>query len=442
MDQSRLSKTELHVHTVGCYHPEDLLSMVRDCYREINWNRFGFLDRYESVFGVRLDPVAMFERALATGSLDEIREAGVYNWHAGGRFEEFDAKSYFSLAAAGYHLDREQHQPILAPIVERHRAEGLAYVEYRNAFGASGQEFKDWHGRYARFLRDASDVEFTARYIIRLDGRHPVSSYMDVCQLIDDNPDLKETIVGVDFSGREIPPKNLAAFYHRIEEDNRLRTRSTIEPVVHIGESFFDLSLESAVRWCHESALYGARRLAHCIALGMDPLLAVGRREDAHQCESVGERMDQIRYDLTHARELSRYGVVVHERALEEELNLLAGENPEHPVTQPYDDDRLSQVSRRQDYVLDDLCRLGTIIETCPTSNLCIGGVPGLEAHPFPKLYASGVNLAICSDDPGIFGVTLAREVANVSRWFGLSMEEMAGRLGDPWKFRLASHER
>ena len=441
MDQSRLSKTELHVHTVGCYHPEDLLYMVRDSYRDVDWNRFGFLDRYESVFGVRPDPIAMFQRALATGSLDEIREVAVYRWHPGGRFEEFDTKSYFPVAAAGYHLDTDQHQPILAPIVEHHRAEGLTYVEYRNAFAARGQEFKDWHGRYARFLRDASDEEFTARYIIRLDGRHPVSSYMDVRELIDEKPDLSDTIVGVDFSGREIPPKNLAAFYHRIAEDNRLHPGSVVEPVVHIGESFFDLSLESAVRWCHESALYGGRRLAHCIALGIDPLVAVGRREGAHQGESAGERMDQIRYDLTHARGLSRCGVGIRERALEEELDRLAGEDPEHLITRPYDEDRLYQVSRRQDYVLDDLCRLGTVIETCPTSNLCIGGVPNVKAHPFPKLYASGVNLAICSDDPGIFGVTLAQEVANVSRWFGLSMEEMARRLGDPWEFRLASQQ-
>ncbi len=80
MNPQKLKETDLHVHTVGCYHPEALFEMARDCYREINWNRFGFLESYEQIFGVRLDPVAAFERAANTGSLDEIREISVYEY--------------------------------------------------------------------------------------------------------------------------------------------------------------------------------------------------------------------------------------------------------------------------------------------------------------------------------------------------------------------------
>jgi hypothetical protein len=65
VDYGRLQQTELHVHTSGCYRPADLWRLARDCYREINWNRFSFLDRYEQIIGVRLDPVAMFDRARA-----------------------------------------------------------------------------------------------------------------------------------------------------------------------------------------------------------------------------------------------------------------------------------------------------------------------------------------------------------------------------------------
>lgn len=413
--------------------------MVRDCYHRVNWNRFGFLERYERVFGVRLDPVALFDRARDTGLLDQVREVVVCRHHPAGTFEEFDVKSFLAVAAAGYHLDHNQHELVLAPIVQRHRSEGLRYVEYRNAFGASGQEFRDWHGRYAGFLASSSDDSYTARYIIRLDGRHPVSSYLDVRRLVKEKPELADTIVGVDFSGLEIPPKELAPFYHRIRTDNEKDPRSAVEAVVHIGENCFDLSLESAIRWCHESALLGARRLAHCIVLGMDPLVAVRRRSGAHHTESVGERMDQIGYDLARGRDLSTYGVDVDERALEEELGQLSEQDPSATVTRPYDDTRLCEARGRQDYVLNDLSRLGTVIETCPTSNLCIGGVPSIEHHPFKRLYESGVNLVICTDDPGIFGVTLAREIDNVSQWFGLAKEDMARRLGDPWRFRLAS---
>lgn len=439
MEPERLASTDLHVHTSGCYTPEDLFNMVKDCYREVNWNRFSFLDRYETVFGTCLDPVGMFDRAHANHSLDEISQVATYRWHPEGSFEEFDVKSFFALAVAGYHLDRDQHEPVLAPILERHRSEGLGYVEYRNAFSTSGQEFRDWHGRYASFLQEASDERFTARYIIRLDGRDPIGSYLEVRALLDENPDVLDTVVGVDFSGREIPPRNLESFYRHLAEDNSRCPDSLLDAVVHIGENFFDLSLESAIRWCHESALFGARRLAHCIALGMAPQVSLDRRRGAHRTESVRERIDQIQYDLLHAPALSRHGVLVNERGMETELRELLSRDPMDLVDRPYDKNRLAEISARQDYVLSDLCRLGTVIETCPTSNLCIGGVPGVTEHPFPKLYRSGVNLAICTDDPGIFGVTLSQELENISRWFGISREEMAVRLGDPFRFRLAS---
>jgi adenosine deaminase len=88
---------------------------------------------------------------------------------------------------------------------------------------------------------------------------------------------------------------------------------------------------------------------------------------------------------------------------------------------------------------LDDLTRLGTVIETCPTSNLCIGGVPAIESHPVRKLLASRVNLAVCTDDPGIFDITLGGEMDNLCRWFGLTPDYLEDRLGDPQRFRLSA---
>lgn len=437
MNPQKLKETDLHVHTVGCYHPEELFEMARDCYHEINWNRFGFLERYEQIYGVRLDPIAVFDRACNTGSLDEIREISVYEYHPEGRFEEFNITSYFSLAISGYYLDREEHEPILAPIVRRHKRDGLTYVEYRNAFATDGEEFKDWHGRFARYLKDASTGDFTARYIIRLDGRKPVESYLTVRELIDESPDLAQTIVGVDFSGSEMSPRELLSFYAQVKKDKKLHPGTFLEAVVHIGEDFFDLSLESAIRRCHQSALYGATRLAHCIALGMSPKVAIAREDQAHECETVEERMDQIAYDLEHAEGLAAYGVKVDADMLRSEYQDLQGKDADDQVKERYDERRLDHIERRQSYVLDDLARLGTVIETCPTSNLCIGGVPNVESHPFRRLYDSGVNLSICTDDPGIFDITLPEEVDNVRQWFGLSEDELAARLGDPFVFRL-----
>ncbi len=73
-----LEKSDLHVHLWGCYYPEDLFEMARDCYEDIDWHRFDFLDRYEEIFGIRLNPVRIFEKAEETRSLDEISKIAVF----------------------------------------------------------------------------------------------------------------------------------------------------------------------------------------------------------------------------------------------------------------------------------------------------------------------------------------------------------------------------
>lgn len=437
-----LKKSDLHVHITGCYFPEDLLELAKDCYRDINWNRFGFQYRYERIFGIRLNPIEIFDRALATGSLDELRSVSTYPYTPQGRFEEFDIISFFSLCITGYYLDRNMHEPILQPIVTRHKREGIAYIEYRVAFSGNKEEFKEWHGRYARYFLQTSSDSFDAKYIVRLFPDQVVESYRWLRELLHEQPELIHTIVGIDFSGREIAPKSLSNFYEMLAHDNQSQPESALDVTVHIGESFFDLSLESAIRRCHQAALLGAKRLGHCIALGMTPSIAVNRMPDTHTKESVKERLDQIDYDLEHIADLRAYGITVDEDDLQQERKVFkeqADTDPDQLVYRTYNEQRLREVSLRQDYVLASLKEMGTIIETCPTSNLCIGGVPNIEAHPFKKLYKSGVHLAICSDDPGIFASTLADEVAFVCKAFDIAPDTLAERTGDPWRFRLAA---
>ena len=55
-------------------------------------------------------------------------------------------------------------------------------------------------------------------------------------------------------------------------------------------------------------------------------------------------------------------------------------------------------------------------LEVCPTSNVCTGVYPSLEAHPVRKLCDAGVQVSINTDDPTFFGVSLAQELANLRR--------------------------
>lgn len=426
-----LKKTDLHVHIVQSLYPEDLFLLAKDHFYEINWNRFGFLDKYKQIFGIALDPISIFERAVKTGSIKEIENICCYPYNGNGNFDEFNIKSYFCICVQGFYGDKGIYEPVLQLVIDRHKKEGLRYVEYRNGFGGSGEEWKLWHANYARFLKKASDESFTAKYIVRL------GNYNDFKEMLTENPDLCDVVVGVDFSGKEIPPENLKSFYQEINRDRQLTLNKTPDVVVHIGENFFDKSLESAIRWCHQSALFGAKRLAHCIVLGLEPTVAISRQQNAHAYESVGERIAQISYDLEHINQLAQYGVTLNFTALNNELNSLKGMPVDEQIYKPYDEKRLNDVSKRQDYVLDELKRLGVSIEVCPTSNLCIGGVPTIQEHPFIKLYNSGVDMAICTDDPGIFKSSLSDEIDFVINSFGIDTENLSKRMGDPFRLRL-----
>ena len=52
-------------------------------------------------------------------------------------------------------------------------------------------------------------------------------------------------------------------------------------------------------------------------------------------------------------------------------------------------------------------------------------------------LYFSGINVVSCSDDPGIFDITLASEVEWVCTHTALDVKTLQRPLGDPRRFRL-----
>lgn len=56
------------------------------------------------------------------------------------------------------------------------------------------------------------------------------------------------------------------------------------------------------------------------------------------------------------------------------------------------------------------LAERGVCLDTCPTSNVLLGVVPRLGAHPLPELLAAGVRRSINADDPLLFGPGIADE--------------------------------
>ena len=444
-DLGILKGCELHVHIGGCLYAEDILELGREVYHEVDWDLF--VDTYELAFAKRPDPIALFQDALSddAAALARLRDHFVVGAADGGDFARFQAKFNLAICLWRYWqqtLQREEE--ITRRIVERHRSEGLDYVEYRSMYmqdSADPEGFINFHRLNARVIREASGGDFEARYIISLPRRAPLEGYDLVQRLLSASPELISTIVGLDFCFFEEghPPRAMQPFLERLQEDNQQHPARALEVVYHVGEVYFDKSLESAIRWCHEIAAMGVPRLGHAIALGLDPGVAIERRPQAHESEPVGERLDQIAYDLRHTDALARGGIEVDKTALQREREELQQYPPEARVERPYTAARLAAVRRRQDFVLEHLQELGTVIESCPTSNLRIGAVPHPSSHPLHRFLNSGVNLAISADDPGIFDAPLATEIDWVLEHAGMDAAALVQRLGDPRRFKLGT---
>ena len=76
--------------------------------------------------------------------------------------------------------------------------------------------------------------------------------------------------------------------------------------------------------------------------------------------------------------------------------------------------------------LLEDLRRDGVPLEVCPSSNVALGLVADLAAHPFDRLRRAGVPVSINSDDPSFFDTTLSLEYERLARTFGYGRAELA----------------
>ena len=62
--------------------------------------------------------------------------------------------------------------------------------------------------------------------------------------------------------------------------------------------------------------------------------------------------------------------------------------------------------------LLRELAARGVVCDVCLTSNVALGVVPSLAAHPLPQLLAAGVPCTVNTDGPLFFGCDLASEHA------------------------------
>lgn len=97
-------------------------------------------------------------------------------------------------------------------------------------------------------------------------------------------------------------------------------------------------------------------------------------------------------------------------------IDRLAADRIGHGVRAIEDPDLVAELVRRQ-----------IPLEVCPSSNVALGVVPDLAAHPLPRLLAAGVALSIATDDPALFGVDLVDEYLRCAGQFGWGVAELRG---------------
>jgi aminodeoxyfutalosine deaminase len=80
----------------------------------------------------------------------------------------------------------------------------------------------------------------------------------------------------------------------------------------------------------------------------------------------------------------------------------------------------------RDGALLERLVREQVPLEVCPSSNVTLSIVDGLDSHPLQRLWGAGATVTINSDDPPFFATTLTAELGHAQRVLGLGRAELA----------------
>ena len=410
----------------GTIRAEDYLERLGA--RDVDWRFYETM--FERAYGERPPVRDILERHRAGDpeAREAFRRLFVFGDADAGNFERFQAKfnllingSEMMNAASGKHADpvpplADEIDFFITRMLADQRRQGIAYAEQRMMFGPPFTRGADAaplarDPRALRARRRASG--FQARLAFSLPRRDPWPDFELVRELA--LGPYGESVTGVDFCYVEegFPPKDKREFFAAVHEFNERHPERALAILYHVGESFTDKSLESAVRWVHEAAAFGAHRLGHAIALGVDPEVygaheraRVGRRAPRPDRLRPGARRGPARARRARGRERARA------RARSRCARCPRERTSRTSTTRA----RLADVRARQEFAMARVRATGAVVEVCPTSNLRIGGIADPLHHPVHRFIDAGVPFVVASDDPGIFDTTVRDELDWVAR--------------------------
>ena len=433
---------DLHTHLYGCIDSADFLAFLLD--REVNWT--AYKDNFQKVYGY-CPPIAEILERCRESVVDgraEFNRLFVFGDDDAGNFDRFQAKYDILLHGSASAAFSRKEAPLSALIndvclfihktIARQRRQNVGYIEQRITLGRryTQAQAKELLRAMLSAYAEYKDSDIQPRLAISLPRENPWPAW-EVVQEMALTPSGR-FLTGIDFCFFEEghPPKEQRELFDSVKDFNERHPERALAILYHVGESFNDKSLESAVRWVHETAELGAHRLGHAIALGVNP----DQYGNHSRPESVEERIDQLGYDLRHQDGLAKHGVHVNAAGIAEELERIGVLPANHRLTIEYDDRKLDELRQRQRYAIGCIRELGAVIEVCPTSNWRIGGISNPEHHPVKQFLSNNAPFVVATDDPGIFGTTLADEIEWVRKHCRLPHDVMEHIVHLSWSSR------
>ncbi len=421
---------DLHLHMYGSIHYLDYLNFLSN--RDVDWHAYeaGYLEAYGTIPPIR--DILERHRKGDPGATEEFRRLFVFADADGGDFTRFQAKYDLLIGGSDFPKHRrgeasfsavvDELRSFIHMIIARQRMQGVGYAEQRMLLSPSfsREQAGDFMTAILESYASYEGTDIIPRFAVSLPREDPWPDW-EVVKEITLGP-FGTQLTGIDFCNVEegYPPKENQELFDEVWSFNNRHPERALAILYHVGESFKDKSLESAVRWVHEAAEMGAHRLGHAIALGVDPHSYGPHTRN----EIVDERIDQLRYDLQHREGLTGNGVKVDVKATEQELSRLQAMARDSVLEVEYDDRRLGVVRRRQNYAIECVKSLGSVVEVCPTSNRRIAGIADPKHHPLVQFAANDVPFIIGTDDPGIFDTTLTDEIKSAIDIAGLPEDD------------------
>ncbi len=425
-----LMATELHAHLYGCIDAASLWEWGRDLWKTQEPRLVWYAQEYQKLCG----KTPLWETYWKDSQgFDRLKED--FEMRGPGTFARFQAG--FNLAIALFPLNPD-NTDFFRKILLAQRQSGTEYGEYRIVIPP---HFSDdaVHRYILSIVRTLTSIkqdhDWISPIVLSL-NRDPTLFCRQhrilrqtLASLAGSTTDLGIAgIVGIDLCGTEErnPPRAIAQALKEVLLENKRRPHQRLSLLYHVGESFTDKSLPSAIRWVHEAACLGAHRLGHCIALGVDPgvYLDETRPDQLRLSESKGEHLDHLRWLLRYGDSLQAGGYSFNQGAVKKMVAALSTLNTNQlmetmavpEASMPFKE-RVESVRSLQQAVLQMIADTGAAIEVCPTSNHRIGQIPSWGQHSLAGFCRYNdsypqkpVALVIGADDPGLFNQTLRQE--------------------------------